>query len=188
MITWKAIRKLDNWIVIFTLTTIHVIFSSISIHHLQKIPTWLNIISFFIKMTTYIYLFRDLLIKAWLVLIIGEIIISTKFKFEVAFVICSDLNSHSDFLTSLIGVCNDSISILPSWGFMFFWTCKPRITWWIRFIEILEIINRHIIGIYLTHKCHICLLEQFGSPAHHKILDCHCNLEDYHIPFSTLRL
>ena len=141
MITWKAIRKLDNWIEIFTLTTIHVIFSSISIHHLQKIPTWLNIISFFIKMTTYIYLFRDLLIKAWLVLIIGEIIISTKFKFEVAFVICSDLNSHNDFLTSLIGVCNDSISILPSWGFMFFWTYKPRITLWIRFIEILKIIN-----------------------------------------------
>ena len=69
-----------------------------------------------------------LLIKASLVLVIGWIIIRTKFEFKVAFVISCDLNSHSDFLTSLIGVCNDSISILPSWGFMFFWTCKPRIT------------------------------------------------------------
>ena len=67
-----------------------------------------------------IWALKFLLIKARLVLIISKIIIRTKFEFKVAFVIGSDLNSHSDFLTSLIGICNDTISISSSWGFMFF--------------------------------------------------------------------
>ena len=61
-----------------------------------------------------------LLIKASLVLVIGWIIIRTKFEFKVAFVISCDLNSHSDFLARLIGISNDAISISSSWGFMFF--------------------------------------------------------------------
>ena len=68
-----------------------------------------------------------LLIKASLVLVIGWIIIRTKFKFEIAFVISCDLNSHSDFLARLIGISNDAISISSSWSFMLFWICKPRI-------------------------------------------------------------
>ena len=68
-----------------------------------------------------------LLIKASLVLVIGWIIIRTKFEFKVAFVISCDLNPHIDFLACLICISNDAISIFSSWGFMLFWICKPRI-------------------------------------------------------------
>merc|ERR1712004_568483 len=63
----------------------------------------------------------NLLIKTFLVWILSNIVVRTKFKLEISFMICSDLNSDINDAFGLILVYDDSIGVFSIRSFMVFW-------------------------------------------------------------------